>query len=315
MKAIAKADQNSPQIKFSPEEETAVICASESEINLDEAPAGSRAPVYNPISLENEADYFLTPKVPAQKLQRQTSVKKKKSLKRQGTLSKIEELEEIHQDTEDDDDVFEQSSQSKLEPKSEPNSDSEAKSLKVSQSVSKLEQIISQQKSQESRSVRDQVILRTRSNRMADRNRDRITSLSHESDLGYTPLNEQTRAWILAGAKNDEDLLRKLLNESPKIFGTRDPATGYTALHWAAKFGNVSLIHLLIGRFSMKVDIKTRGGYTPLMLSAIYRRREVYDLLQNVKLCLEFCKDTGCDQETKVTFKLQLDHKTKVQSL
>ena len=70
-------------------------------------------------------------------------------------------------------------------------------------------------------------------------------------DSGYAPLNDKTRAWILAAAKNDEDSLRRLLNENPEIYSTRDPSTGYTALHWAAKFGAEMLVHLLIGRYRL----------------------------------------------------------------
>ena len=56
-------------------------------------------------------------------------------------------------------------------------------------------------------------------------------------------------------------MLRSLLNENAKISGTRDPATGYTALHWAAKFGNESLVHLLIGRYRMNKDIRYSGAF------------------------------------------------------
>ena len=37
-------------------------------------------------------------------------------------------------------------------------------------------------------------------------------------DPGYAPLNDKTRSWILAAAKNDEDSLRRLLNENPEIY-------------------------------------------------------------------------------------------------
>ena len=76
--------------------------------------------------------------------------------------------------------------------------------------------------------------------------------------LCVSPLTEQTRAWILAGAKNNEDQIRSLLNNNAKIYSTRDPTTGYTCLHWAAKYGNESLIHLLIGRYRMNPNIRTR---------------------------------------------------------
>ena len=118
----------------------------------------------------------------------------------------------------------------------------------------------------------DRVILRTRAHRFDKPPTRRISST--DQDYGYKPLDDKTRAWILAAAKNDETKLRSLVNETPQIVGTRDPSTGYTALHWAAKFGNESMIHLLIGRYRMNCNIRTRGGYTPLMLSAMFRVRD-----------------------------------------
>ena len=41
------------------------------------------------------------------------------------------------------------------------------------------------------------------------------------------------------------------------------------------------MIHLLIGRYRMDVNVRTRGGYTPLMLAAIHKRDHVYSLLLN----------------------------------
>ena len=93
----------------------------------------------------------------------------------------------------------------------------------------------------------DRVIYRTRAHRF-DKPQRKI-SVTDQDLAEYKPLNEQTRAWILAGAKNDESKLRMLLNQVPKIYRTRDPSTGYTALHWASKHGNEDLIHLLIGRY------------------------------------------------------------------
>ena len=105
--------------------------------------------------------------------------------------------------------------------------------------------------------------------------------MHHHHEMVYVPLNDTTRMWVLAAAKNDEAKLRSLINENPKIFLTRDPGPGYTALHWAAKYGNDSMIHLLIGRYKMNPDIRTRGGYTPLMLAAMHRRETSYQLLLN----------------------------------
>jgi ankyrin repeat protein len=50
-------------------------------------------------------------------------------------------------------------------------------------------------------------------------------------------------------------------------------------LHWMAKYGNDAMVHLLIGRYRMNPNIRTRGGYTPLMLAAMHRKENVYNLL------------------------------------
>ena len=34
------------------------------------------------------------------------------------------------------------------------------------------------------------------------------------------------------------DLFGRLVSSTPGVVGVRDPASGYTALHWAAKWGN-----------------------------------------------------------------------------
>ena len=57
-------------------------------------------------------------------------------------------------------------------------------------------------------------------------------------DPGYAPLNDKTRAWILAAAKNDEDSLRQLLNENPEIYRHSSIYPGNVGTHkkpWKAK--------------------------------------------------------------------------------
>ena len=49
----------------------------------------------------------------------------------------------------------------------------------------------------------------------------------------------------------------------------RDPATGYTGLHWAAKHGNTDIVKLLAGTYELDINVKTRGGYTPLHLAGM----------------------------------------------
>jgi hypothetical protein len=51
----------------------------------------------------------------------------------------------------------------------------------------------------------------------------------------YTPLDAGKRQWIVAASKNDEVTLKRLMTNDASIVRTRDPTTGYTALHWAAR--------------------------------------------------------------------------------
>lgn len=96
------------------------------------------------------------------------------------------------------------------------------------------------------------------------------------------------------------------MTSNPEIVRTRDPSTGYTVLHWAARFGfliylynfsnwikiyvvclrkgNTGLIHQLIGRHGMDVNLRTRGGYTPLMLAAIHGKISVYNMVRKFPL-------------------------------
>jgi len=57
---------------------------------------------------------------------------------------------------------------------------------------------------------------------------------SNQDSYPYTPLDSSKRQWIVAASKNDEQTLKRLMTNNPEIVRTRDPTTGYTALHWAA---------------------------------------------------------------------------------
>ena len=218
-------------------------------------------------------------------MERKSASKKRKSSKQKApqTLTTISEVSTTV-NNEETDDVFPEPSTTEYS-RVPVESREKTKTLRVQESVKNFEDLLSASKQTEAAEKnriesRDQVILRTRAHRLGDKPKRRISSFD-DMELGYAPLNDKTRAWILAAARNDEDTLRRLLNECPKIYGTRDPSTGYTALHWAAKFGAEMLVHLLIGRYRMNPNVKTRGGYTPLMLSAMHRRQSVFNLLLN----------------------------------
>ena len=48
-------------------------------------------------------------------------------------------------------------------------------------------------------------------------------------------MDSSKRQWIVAASKNDEQTLKRLMTNNSEIVRTRDPTTGYTALHWAAR--------------------------------------------------------------------------------
>ena len=64
-----------------------------------------------------------------------------------------------------------------------------------------------------------------------------------------------------------------------------------TPQHWAAKQGNLEVVKLLAGSHEVEPDLRTRGGYTPLMLAALGKKHEVYDLLVNAYKADETLRD------------------------
>ena len=64
-----------------------------------------------------------------------------------------------------------------------------------------------------------------------------------------------------------------------RLAKSKDFITGYTALHWAAKHGNLDLVKLLAGNYQVDVNVKSHGGYTPLHLACQFGHQEVFDIL------------------------------------
>jgi len=95
----------------------------------------------------------------------------------------------------------------------------------------------------------------------------------------WKPLTREGHAWILSATRGDYQTLARLAKSDPELISCRDPATGYTALHWAAKHGHADIVKLLAGSYGQDPDMKTRGGYTPLILAGMCKREEVFDLL------------------------------------
>ncbi|XP_045490027.1 ankyrin repeat domain-containing protein SOWAHC [Pieris rapae] len=104
-------------------------------------------------------------------------------------------------------------------------------------------------------------------------------SLDHKET---EPLDTKQKQWILYAARGDYHVLAKMCKENSKLVKTKDPFTGYTAMHWACKRGDENLVKLLAGIHRHTVNERSNGGYTPLHIAMQFRRENVYRLLVEV---------------------------------
>merc|ERR1711953_632177 len=87
------------------------------------------------------------------------------------------------------------------------------------------------------------------------------------------------KQWMVAAAKCDYTTLFKMLRDDPRLAKAKDFTSGYTALHWACKHGNLDLVKLLAGQYGANTNIRSHGGYTPLHLACQFDHQEVFDIL------------------------------------
>ena len=85
--------------------------------------------------------------------------------------------------------------------------------------------------------------------------------------------------WAIEACNCNYKNLLALLREDPKLAACKDTINGYTALHWAAKFGNTEIIKLIAGTYSVPVNITSAAGYTPLHVAYMFNRMDVVSLL------------------------------------
>uniref|UniRef100_UPI00358F89F4 ankyrin repeat domain-containing protein SOWAHA-like n=1 Tax=Myxine glutinosa TaxID=7769 RepID=UPI00358F89F4 len=89
--------------------------------------------------------------------------------------------------------------------------------------------------------------------------------------------------WLLEVANGHWLSLKDIVKVEPGLCRHRDPVTGYTALHWAAKRGETQAVLQLLNDRSgtpEDVDAPARGtGYTALHLAALHGHLEVLKML------------------------------------
>lgn len=104
----------------------------------------------------------------------------------------------------------------------------------------------------------------------------------HRSPL--VPLDAREHEWIVRLASGSWFHVLTLFWEDPQLALYRDFLTGYTALHWIAKHGDLSALQDLVSGaqkagIALDVNVRSSCGYTPLHLAAIHGHQEVIKLL------------------------------------
>ncbi|XP_035214666.1 ankyrin repeat domain-containing protein SOWAHC-like isoform X2 [Stegodyphus dumicola] len=112
------------------------------------------------------------------------------------------------------------------------------------------------------------------------RRRDHRDDKAGDDDdtASVSTLDPRRKEWIVKAARCDYHELVRLLREEPKLAYVKDH-NKFTALHWAAKHGNLDVIKLLAGTY--KVDPNARTGYSAMHLAAMFGREEIMEVLIN----------------------------------
>ncbi|XP_037002947.2 ankyrin repeat domain-containing protein SOWAHB [Artibeus jamaicensis] len=104
----------------------------------------------------------------------------------------------------------------------------------------------------------------------------------HKSCL--VPLDAREHEWIVKLATGSWIQVLALFWADPQLALHKDFLTGYTALHWIAKHGNLRALQDLVSGtqkagIALDVNVKSSCGYTPLHLAAIHGHQGVMKLL------------------------------------
>ncbi|XP_015182895.1 PREDICTED: ankyrin repeat domain-containing protein SOWAHC [Polistes dominula] len=98
-------------------------------------------------------------------------------------------------------------------------------------------------------------------------------------------LDGKSREWLVKAAQGDYHEMAKLAAVEPRLTGLKDPTSGYTALHWAAKHGDENIVKMIAGTYReyvKDVNVTTNGGYTPLHIAMQFDHENVFNLLVQV---------------------------------
>ncbi|XP_052393177.1 ankyrin repeat domain-containing protein SOWAHA-like [Carassius gibelio] len=103
-------------------------------------------------------------------------------------------------------------------------------------------------------------------------------------DSHHFSLDPVEHEWLVKSAAGQWTQVHGLLLKDAQLAEKKDFMSGFTALHWAIKCGNLDMVCTII-EVSRKsghgVDIngKSNGGYSPLHIAAIHDQRSLIELL------------------------------------
>lgn len=102
--------------------------------------------------------------------------------------------------------------------------------------------------------------------------------------LESVPLDQKEHNWIVSLATGSLNQAYGLLLEDPTLATKKDFISGYTALHWIAKHGDMNSLYVFFNGatkagITLNVNVKTGCGYTPLHIAAIHGHHKVIKLL------------------------------------